>query len=168
MFQKTSGNGFRLAFIAALIAPLFSCYSVYVEPAGDDRASLELVNDSPLPIGEQFYRDPVECRDRAQTAKLLPAGERRTVGVTTKGEAAFEISQDISRTLSVFTGCVEAISFHADKTKKYTFTFRQVNGVCSFAFTETGPDGRTKPTVYDKREWIRALDNSGPFCRAKK
>jgi hypothetical protein len=154
---------------------LGGCVSTYVEPVGEERAPVEFVNDSPLPMGHLIYRGAAECTDRAGIGKLLAPGERRIVYVTAKEETAFEVSQDISHTLGVsgaipevFTGCVATISFQADMTKKYSFSLRQANGACSFSFTETGSDGQVGPVAYEKREWIRALSESGPFCKPKR
>jgi len=169
--KELSKNIFRLAFPTLLIAPQLSCQTPYVEPAGGERASIEFVNESSLPMSQMVYRGAAECTDRQKIGELLRPGERRITNVPT-GAAAVEVSADFSRMYTQYgtfaSGCIIPISFQANKAKKYRLTFRQTDNACSFDFTEVTSDGRTNSTAYEQREWIKPFSESGPFCRPKR
>lgn len=67
--------------------------------------------------------------------------------------------------------CIPTIDFLPEPSRNYVFQLNSDKTDCSFKFAVRPAQGQqpdeNESVAFAKREWIRAWDDSGPFCKKK-
>ena len=157
----------RCAVLACMLA---GCSTGYAPPPPSAAASLQLVNQTAIPMVAYLYDEAAECKGRRVLAELKPH-EQRTVLVPGGQDVAFAITHDLKLdTLPydrVTTGCIVTLAFKPELGASYAFRMDSDGYRCVYQFHEASKakEGLAAQAPFIKREALRATSEAGPFCR---
>jgi hypothetical protein len=119
-----------------------------------------------------IYGDSTECTNRQPLVPLIQAGETRRTAVLSNQEVTFTVGQDLAVESSpeglVRRGCLATLTFRPERGKRYLFRFKSAFGACTYQLSEAADNGNAAgPTPFVTRPWVRALAESGAFCKAR-
>lgn len=158
---------------AALVScALVGCVSTYRAIEGPSAAVLSFRNESPGQMSVHIYGDSTECTNRQPLVPLVQADETRRTAVLSNQEVTFTVGQDLAVDASpaglVRRGCLATLTFRPERGKRYLFQFRSAFGACTYQLSEAGDHaGASRPTPFVTRTWVRALAESGAFCKPR-
>lgn len=173
-----------LTLLITVAVTLAGCATPYKEPAGDSIASIDFINDGSEPMVVYFHRGPEECTDRMKAGGVQPNAHRKLVVAAGKNEVfTVGMSPNGKNTMRVFgvvgvlasmplhKGCTPTIDFVPEVGRAYEFSMSSEGNDCRYQLHSkpSATQRAEKPVfvAFTEREWIRAMDEAGPFCKKK-
>jgi hypothetical protein len=151
---------------------LSGCAATYQMIDGPLAAPLSFSNETSRPLSVHLYGGSDECTSRLPLGPLVQSKEVRRTAVMSGQEVTFTVGQDLSVESSVSglvqKGCLATLTFRPAQGKSYRFRFFSVNEICSYQLSESLGDGSgARLTPFVSRSWVRAITESGPFCKRR-
>jgi hypothetical protein len=182
------------AVIAITISGCVTPPSKYIEPTGQSVATIDFIDETNVPMGVDIYKDATECTDRTVAGPIqpkIPKKLRVSAGKELAFTAAVRLNGESNKTvgtlgamggalgaltaLTVMSAtnnvCITTIEFLPEADRNYVFQLNTDGVSCGYTLV-TGPTpgqqtNEAVPVIFNKREWIRAWGESGPWCKKK-
>lgn len=181
-----TGSGFKkfvvLGALCALSAVLVGCVNLDKEPTAGARASIQFIDDTSYKMSVHFHAGSRECTDRT-TAELMGPKSRSTLQVAAgkpmvmtvgmdagyRGQIRLGVGGAIGADLMASTSkqCTPSLEFTPEEGRSYLFRMRSDGKDCSYEFLAYRSEVAKEATPVDLtvRQWIRAMGESGPWCK---
>lgn len=174
---------------AVVLAPFFlaamfitGCATSYKEPNGEKVASIEFINEASEPMSLHLHGGAEECTDRMSAGTVQGKSERKlvvpsaenvvfTVGMTPNGTSIRRVFGIAGLIATAHKGCTPTIDFTPETGRSYVFRINSDGNDCNYQFylkpSASQQPEEVVPVAFTKRDWIRAMSESGPFCKKK-
>ena len=159
--------------IVAVVLSIGGCTTPYQAPTDPSAAPITFWNDTPLKMSVGIYDGATRCTGRKVLLPLVESGEKRKTTLSTTRDASFSIGQDLNTkstttgdTLNIqFIGCEATLTFKPEQGRQYMYRQTIENKKCMYQLFDVSQSQEHPIAVtFKRRNFIRAIDESGPFC----